>query len=66
MSHGKYIGENIKHDHEEVNFAPDRVPLIVQLEEYYENYLQAKGNADEQQKIANLFIWEVLCRGQRS
>lgn len=22
MSHGKYIGENIKHDHEEVDLSP--------------------------------------------
>jgi hypothetical protein len=29
------------------------------LEEYYQEYLKAKGNTDEQQKIANQFIWEV-------
>lgn len=32
------------------------------MEEYYENYQKAKGNASEQQKIANQFIWEVYSR----
>ena len=56
MSHGKYIGENIKHDHEEV--LPYQLSTNSQLEEYYDNYKKA-NDADEQQKIANQFIWEV-------
>jgi len=31
----------------------------VQLEEYYDNYKKASGDVEEQQKIANQFIWEV-------
>jgi hypothetical protein len=60
MSHGKYIGENIKHDHEEVQCRLLRANW--KLEEYYENYQKATGNTDEQQKIANQFIWEVHYR----
>jgi len=60
MSHGKYIGENIKHDHDEVK-AVLCAWANLQLEEYYDLYQNAKGNVEEQQKIANQFIWEVNC-----